>query len=142
MIFICKSVHHVQEELALDPSDPLYRTFNKIFQAFKISEPVPEPVVEEKEEVKQIKQSDIISKSAMVFSFGFTWYGRPTKKYHIYTKISLNSVRRPAKEWPSYRCQQNSSDLSFKCDVALYFLLIRTSIIFFCTDVFNILLLY
>jgi hypothetical protein len=44
----------VQEELALDPSDPLYRTFNKIFQAFKISEPVPEPVVEEKEEVNKM----------------------------------------------------------------------------------------
>jgi hypothetical protein len=49
---IFKTVHLLQEELALDPSDPLYRTFNKIFQAFKISEPVPEPVVEEKEEVK------------------------------------------------------------------------------------------
>jgi hypothetical protein len=42
----------LQEELALDPSDPLYRTFNKIFQAFKITEPVPEQmVIEQKEEV-------------------------------------------------------------------------------------------
>jgi hypothetical protein len=44
-----------QEDLALDPSDPLYRTFNKIFQAFKISEPVPEPSVQEqKEEVMAV----------------------------------------------------------------------------------------
>jgi hypothetical protein len=83
----------LQEELALDPSDPLYRTFNKIFQAFKISEPVPEPLVEEKEEVKQIKPSEIFSKSAMVFPFGFTWHGRPTTHDQIYTKISLNRYR-------------------------------------------------
>jgi hypothetical protein len=89
---------HVQEELALDPSDPLYRTFNKIFQAFKISEPVPEPVVEEKEEVKQ---SDIFSKSAMFFSVGITLPGSADQlkniEYVSGTKISLNTVRQPSK---------------------------------------------
>ncbi len=80
---ICKTVHYVQEELALDPSDPLYRTFNKIFQAFKISEPVPEPVVEEKEEVKQ---SDIFRNLRCFFPLALPGSaGQSTKKYRIYT---------------------------------------------------------
>ena len=40
-----------QEQLDLDMSDPLYRQFNKIFQAFKIQETEPKEVVKEAEEV-------------------------------------------------------------------------------------------
>merc|ERR1712013_692468 len=35
-------VEYIQEQLDLDPLDPMYRTFNKIFQAFKIVDPAEE----------------------------------------------------------------------------------------------------
>jgi len=45
---------YIQEELGLEPSDPLYRSFNKIFQAFKIEEePKEETEVKKEEEIKR-----------------------------------------------------------------------------------------
>jgi len=46
-------VEYIQEELALEPTDPLFRSFNKIFQAFKIvEEPKEEKEAKKEEEVK------------------------------------------------------------------------------------------
>merc|ERR550517_2029980 len=45
-------VEYIQEQLDLDMSDPLYRQFNKIFQAFKIQE------TETKEAVKEVEEEE------------------------------------------------------------------------------------
>ena len=42
-------VEYIQEQLDLDPLDPMYRTFSKIFQAFKIVDPAEEKAMEEEE---------------------------------------------------------------------------------------------
>merc|ERR1712002_827912 len=46
-------VEYVQEQLDLDPLDPMYRTFNKIFQAFKIVDPAEEKAMREEEEARR-----------------------------------------------------------------------------------------
>merc|ERR1719193_1298818 len=46
-------VEYIQEELDLQPTDPMFRQFNKIFQAFKIEEEVKEETEVKKEEDKK-----------------------------------------------------------------------------------------
>merc|ERR1719289_484412 len=46
-------VEYIQEELDLQPTDPMFRQFNKIFQAFKIEEEVKEEAEVKKEEDKK-----------------------------------------------------------------------------------------
>lgn len=46
-------VEYIQEQLDLDPLDPMYRTFNKIFQAFKIVDPAEEKAMREEEEARR-----------------------------------------------------------------------------------------
>jgi len=46
-------VEYIQEQLDLDPMDPMYRTFNKIFQAFKIVDPAEEKAMREEEEARR-----------------------------------------------------------------------------------------
>jgi len=46
-------VEYIQEQLDLDPMDPMFRTFNKIFQAFKIVDPAEEKAILEEEEARR-----------------------------------------------------------------------------------------
>jgi len=46
-------IEYIQEQLELDPLDPMYRTFNKIFQAFKIVDPAEAKALEEEEEARR-----------------------------------------------------------------------------------------
>jgi len=46
-------VEYIQEQLDMDPLDPMYRTFNKIFQAFKIVDPAEEKAMREEEEARR-----------------------------------------------------------------------------------------
>ncbi|XP_056020505.1 splicing factor 3B subunit 2-like [Ostrea edulis] len=46
-------VEYIQEQLELDPTDPNYFIFSKIFEAFKISEEKKEEKVDKKEDVKK-----------------------------------------------------------------------------------------
>jgi len=46
-------VEYIQEQLDLDPMDPMYRTFNKIFQAFKIVDPAEQKAMQEEEEARR-----------------------------------------------------------------------------------------
>lgn len=46
-------VEYIQEQLDLDPMDPMFRTFNKIFQAFKIVDPAEERLLVEEEEARR-----------------------------------------------------------------------------------------
>ena len=50
-------VEYIQEELELDPLDPMYRTFSKIFATFKIVDP---------KEAQAMKEEEV----NMQFSFG------------------------------------------------------------------------
>ena len=42
-------VEYIQEELELDPLDPMYRTFSKIFASFKIVDPAEAKAMQEEE---------------------------------------------------------------------------------------------
>lgn len=46
-------VEYIQEALDLDPMDPMFRTFNKIFQAFKIVDPAEEKAIQDEEEARR-----------------------------------------------------------------------------------------
>jgi len=46
-------VEYIQEQLDLDPLDPMFRTFNKIFQAFKIVDPAEQKAMQEEEEARR-----------------------------------------------------------------------------------------
>jgi len=46
-------IEYIQEQLELDPLDPMYRTFNKIFQAFKIVDPAEAKAMQEEEEARR-----------------------------------------------------------------------------------------
>merc|ERR1712142_732379 len=46
-------VEYIQEQLDMDPLDPMYRTFNMIFQAFKIVDPAEEKAMREEEEARR-----------------------------------------------------------------------------------------
>jgi len=46
-------VEYIQEELDMDPLDPMFRTFNRIFQTFKIVDPAEEKAMREEEEARK-----------------------------------------------------------------------------------------
>merc|ERR1719282_848659 len=46
-------VEYIADQLDLDPLDPMYRTFSKIFQAFKIVDPEDEKKMAEEEEARK-----------------------------------------------------------------------------------------
>jgi len=46
-------VEYIQEELELDPLDPMYRTFSKIFATFKIVDPKEAQAMKEEEEARK-----------------------------------------------------------------------------------------
>merc|ERR1719150_1972569 len=46
-------VEYIQEELELDPLDPMYRTFSKIFASFKIVDPAEAKAMQEEEEARK-----------------------------------------------------------------------------------------
>merc|ERR1719397_2344933 len=46
-------VDYIQEELDLDPLDPMYRTFNKIFSVFKIVDPAEAKAIMDEEEARK-----------------------------------------------------------------------------------------
>merc|ERR1719410_3173101 len=46
-------VEYIQEELELDPLDPMYRTFSKIFASFKIVDPAEAKAMKEDEEARK-----------------------------------------------------------------------------------------
>ena len=66
-------VEYVQEELQLDPLDPMYRTFSKIFANFKLIDPKEAQAMQE-EEVRickiNLNQNKIMMKLLIQLSFG------------------------------------------------------------------------
>ena len=57
-------VEYIQQELELDPLDPMYRTFSKIFANFKLVDPAEAKAMKE-EEVREniIKSPESMMKS-------------------------------------------------------------------------------
>ena len=55
-------VEYIQQELELDPLDPMYRTFSKIFANFKLVDPAEAKAMKE-EEVGQYNTREVKSPS-------------------------------------------------------------------------------